>query len=145
MWLLICNRIVENIVMVMSCCMLIIVCYNLKLYSSSTLEPNKKWSRSVLLHSGTKQKIEPLRSTIPNTERNGSAPGIGMEWLYSNTLLNQTHSNGAREGDVCPCLLVLVAEREAVWSPLRLPFSAAARRYCAQAQPRSMRRPPRRA
>lgn len=93
MWLLICNRIVENIVMVMSCCMLIIVCYNLKLYSSSTLEPNKEWSRSVLLHSGTKQKIEPLRSTIPNTERNGSAPGIGMEWLYSNTLLNQTHSN----------------------------------------------------
>lgn len=31
---------------------------------------------------------------------------------------------------MCPCLLVLVAEREAVWSPLRLPFSAAARRYC---------------
>jgi hypothetical protein len=95
MWLLICNRIVENIVMVMSCCMLIIVCYNLKLYSSSTLEPNKEWSRSVLLHSGTKQKIEPLCSTIPNTERNGSAPGIGMEWLYSNTLLNQTHPKGA--------------------------------------------------
>jgi hypothetical protein len=33
------------------------------------LQPNKKHSRSVPVYSATKQKIEPLCSSLPNTER----------------------------------------------------------------------------
>jgi hypothetical protein len=36
--------------------------------TSVTLQPNKGWSRSVPVHSATKQKTEPLRSSLPNTE-----------------------------------------------------------------------------
>jgi hypothetical protein len=41
-----------------------------------TLQPNKGWSRSVPVHSATKQKTEPLRSSLPNTEQSGSVPRI---------------------------------------------------------------------
>jgi hypothetical protein len=44
--------------------------------TSVTLQPNKGWSRSVPVHSATKQKTEPLRSSLPNTEQSGSVPRI---------------------------------------------------------------------
>jgi hypothetical protein len=40
------------------------------------LQPNKKQSRSVPVHSATKQKTEPLRSSLPNTEQSRSVPRI---------------------------------------------------------------------
>jgi hypothetical protein len=40
------------------------------------LQPNKKQSRSVPVHSATKQKTEPLRSNLPNTEQSSSVPII---------------------------------------------------------------------
>jgi hypothetical protein len=45
-------------------------------WTSVTLQPNKEWSRSVPVHSATKQKTEPLRSSLPNTEQSGSVPRI---------------------------------------------------------------------
>jgi hypothetical protein len=36
------------------------------------LQPNKGWSRSVPVHSATKQKTEPLRFSLPNTEQSDS-------------------------------------------------------------------------
>jgi hypothetical protein len=40
------------------------------------LQPNTEQSRSVPVHSATKQKTEPLRSSLPNTEQSGSVPRI---------------------------------------------------------------------
>jgi hypothetical protein len=41
-----------------------------------SLQPNKKQSHSVPVHSATKQKTESLRSSLPNTEQSGSIPKI---------------------------------------------------------------------
>jgi hypothetical protein len=56
------------------------------------LQPNKKQSRFVPVHSATKQKTEPLRSSLPNTEPNGSVPRIkdGMAPFYLAAQLNTT-------------------------------------------------------
>jgi hypothetical protein len=44
--------------------------------TSVTLQPNKGWSHSVLVHSATKQKIDLLYSSLPNTEQSGFVPRI---------------------------------------------------------------------
>jgi hypothetical protein len=66
--------------------------------TSVTLRPNKGWSRSVPVHSETKQKTEPLRSSLPNTEQSGSVSRIrdGTAPFYlapqpNTTLRNEQH------------------------------------------------------
>jgi hypothetical protein len=60
--------------------------------TSVTLQPNKGWSRSVPVHSATKQKTEPLCSSLPNTEQSGSVPRIrnGTIPFYLSTQPNTT-------------------------------------------------------
>jgi hypothetical protein len=64
--------------------------YVMLMSTSVTLQPNKGWSRSVTVHSATKQKTESLRSSLPNTEQSGSFLKSGIERLRSTWLLNQT-------------------------------------------------------
>jgi hypothetical protein len=72
--------------------------YVMLMTTSVTLQPNKGWSRSVPVHSATKQKTELLRSSLPNTEQSGSVPRIrdGTAPLYlapqPNTTLNDFES-----------------------------------------------------
>jgi hypothetical protein len=56
------------------------------------LQPNKKQSRSVPVHSVTKQKTESLRYSLPNTEQSAFVHRIRVERLRSTRLLNQTLS-----------------------------------------------------
>jgi hypothetical protein len=63
------------------------------------LQPNKKQSRSIPVHSATKQKTEPLRSSLPNTEQSGSVPRIrdGMTPFYLAPQPNTTLSTWVYE------------------------------------------------
>jgi hypothetical protein len=59
---------------------------------SVTLQPNKGWSRSVPVHSATKQKTELFRSSLPNTKQSGTVPRIrdGTAPFYLATQPNTT-------------------------------------------------------
>jgi hypothetical protein len=88
------------------------------------------------VHSATKQKTEPLRSRLPNTEQSGSVPRIRMERLRSTWLLNQTlpyfstiikHQfrpfDGRPASYFCRILPQFSLDQPAVSSPRLLPLS----------------------